>query len=75
MDISTYLHTHPVFLLLFIIVLGFILGRIRIFGFSLETSAILFVAMAFGHYGFRLPHDFQTLGLIFFIYAWPNSGM
>ncbi|MCD6374509.1 MAG: hypothetical protein J7L94_03220 [Caldisericaceae bacterium] len=69
MDISTYLHTHPVFLLLFIIVLGFILGRIRIFGFSLETSAILFVAMAFGHYGFRLPHDFQTLGLIFFIYA------
>ncbi len=69
MEISTYLHTHPVFLLLLIIVLGFILGRIRIFGFSLETSAILFVAMAFGHYGFQLPHDFQTLGLIFFIYA------
>ncbi len=67
--ISTYLHTHDVFLLLLIIVLGFILGRLRIAGFSLETSAILFVAMIFGHYGFHLPKNFQTLGLIFFIYA------
>ena len=69
MDFATYLHSHPVFLLFLIIVFGFILGRIRVLGFSLETSAILFVAMAFGHYGFGLPKEFQTLGLIFFIYA------
>ncbi len=69
MELATYLQTHSVFLLLLIVVLGFVLGRIRVLGFSLETSAILFVAMAFGHFGFRLPNEFQTLGLIFFIYA------
>ncbi|MHB2154154.1 aspartate:alanine exchanger family transporter [Calditrichota bacterium GD2] len=69
MEVSAYLHSHAVFLLILIIVFGFLLGRIRLFNFSLETSGILFVAMAFGHFGFRLPGEFQTLGLILFIYA------
>ncbi len=64
-----YLQTHSVVLLFLIVVLGFLLGRIRVFSFSLETSGILFVAMIFGNFGFRLPNEFQTLGLILFIYA------
>jgi len=64
-----YLHDHQVILLFLIIALGFIIGRIKIFGFSFDSSAILFVAMAFGHYGFTLNSDFQTMGLILFIYA------
>ena len=64
-----YLHSHQVILLFLIIALGYIIGRIKILGFSFDTSAILFVAMAFGHYGFTLNSDFQTMGLILFIYA------
>lgn len=69
MDIHAYLQAHQVILLFLIIVVGFLVGRIRILGFSLETSAILFAAMVFGHYGYSLNKDFQVLGLIFFIYA------
>ncbi|MBN2425260.1 MAG: hypothetical protein JXR46_15330 [Calditrichaceae bacterium] len=64
-----YLQDHQVILLFLIIALGLIIGRIKIWGFSFESSAILFVAMAFGHYGFTLNSDFMTLGLIFFIYS------
>ena len=64
-----YLQTHQVILLFLIIALGLIIGRIKLWGFSFESSAILFVAMAFGHYGFTLDSDFMTLGLIFFIYS------
>ncbi len=69
MDIHAFLQSHQVILLFLIIVLGYLIGRIRILGFSLETSAILFVAMIFGHYGYSLVKEFQILGLIFFIYA------
>jgi putative transport protein len=64
-----YLQEHPVVLLFLIIALGFIIGRVKILGFSFDSSAILFVAMAFGHYGLTLNGDFQDMGLILFIYA------
>lgn len=64
-----YLEGHQVILLFLIIALGFVIGRIKIWRFSFDSSAILFVAMAFGHYGFTLNPDFQTMGLILFIYA------
>ena len=69
MDIYSYLQHHQIILLFLIITLGFIFGQIKIFGFSFESSGILFVAMLFGNYGFTLNHDFQVLGLILFIYA------
>lgn len=69
MGFYSYLQNNPIILLSLIVVIGFIIGRIRIFGFSFETSAILLVAMVFGNYGFTLPEEFQTLGLILFIYA------
>lgn len=64
-----YLQQHQIVLLLLIISLGFLFGRIRLFGFSLEASGILFIAMLFGHFGFTLNSDFQMLGLLLFIYA------
>ena len=64
-----YLQQHQVVLLLLIITLGFLFGKIKIFGFSLESSGILFVAMFFGNYGFNLNTDFQIFGLLLFIYA------
>jgi len=69
MDWTTYLQSHEIVLLFLVLTLGFLLGRIKIFGFSLESSAILFVAMFFGNLGFTLNHDLQVLGLILFIYA------
>lgn len=57
------------FALFLIVALGFILGRIKIFGLSLDVSAVIFVALVFGHYGVIIPKDFQYLGLVLFIFT------
>ncbi len=60
---------HDYFLLFTIIALGYLLGRVKIFNFSLDISAVLFVAMVFGYYGYKLPSIVQNIGLLFFIYT------
>lgn len=62
------LHNH-IFLLMLITLLGTALGKINIKSFAFGSSGIIFVALAFGHFGFTLPSDFQTLGLVLFIYS------
>lgn len=57
------------FALFLIVALGFILGRIKIFGLSLDVSAVIFVALVFGHLGVVIPEDFQYLGLVLFIFT------
>jgi putative transport protein len=57
------------FALFLIVALGFILGRINIFGLSLDVSAVIFVALVFGHFGVVVPKDFQYLGLVLFIFT------
>ncbi len=57
------------FALFLIVALGFILGRIKIFGLSLDVSAVIFVALVFGHFGVVIPIDFQYLGLVLFIFT------
>ncbi len=52
-----------------ITLLGTALGRISIKSFGLGSSGIIFAALVFGHLGFTLPGDFQTLGLVLFIYS------
>jgi putative transport protein len=52
-----------------IICLGFILGSIKIKGISLDISAIIFVALIFGHFGMTMPPIIGKLGLILFIYT------
>lgn len=61
--------SNSVFLLFAIIILGEGLGRIRLKSFSFGSAAIIFVAMTFGHFGYTLPAEFQTLGLVLFIYS------
>lgn len=60
---------NTIFLLLLIIVLGELLGKVRLWKLSLGSSAIIFVALAFGHFGFSVPEGVQTIGLAMFIYA------
>jgi putative transport protein len=64
----TLLH-NQIFLLLLIIILGELIGKVRIWNLSLGPSAIIFVALAFGHFGATLPSGVQTIGLAMFIYS------
>ncbi len=57
------------FALFLIISLGIILGSVKFRGFSLDLSAVVFVALIMGHYGIVVPREFQTIGLVFFIFT------
>lgn len=57
------------FTLFAIISIGIIIGKIKIKGVSLDNSAVLFVALIFGHYGFTIPKDFQKIGLLLFVFT------
>lgn len=63
------LFANSYFVLFLIILIGFIIGRIKIKGISLDVSAVIFVALVFGHYGVVVPKDFQYLGLVLFIFT------
>ena len=63
------LFSNSYFVLFLIIVIGFIIGRIKIKGISLDVSAVIFVALVFGHFGMVVPKDFQNLGLVLFIFT------
>jgi putative transport protein len=60
---------NPLFLLLVVILLGYLLGKIRLGSFSLDSSGIVFIGLGFGLAGFTLPNVIQNLGLILFIYS------
>ncbi|MCB1193058.1 MAG: transporter [Leptospiraceae bacterium] len=60
---------NPVFLLFLIIILGEAIGKLEFKTFSFGSSAIIFVALVLGHFGYVLPKVFQTLGLVLFIYS------
>ncbi len=57
------------FALFLIITLGIMLGSVKFRGFSLDISAVVFVALIMGHYGIMVPEAFQTIGLMFFIFT------
>lgn len=57
------------FVLFLILSLGIVLGNVRYKGFSLDSSAVIFVALLLGHWGYRVPSEFQTLGLLLFIFT------
>ena len=55
--------------LFLIIAIGLTLGRVTIKGISLDVSAVLFVALVFGHYGASIPDELQKIGLLLFIFT------
>ncbi len=58
-----------IFYLFLIVAVGYIVGHIKIKGFSLDISAILVVALIAGYFGITLPSTFKFFGLAIFIYA------
>lgn len=59
----------PLGVLCAIIALGLLLGRLKWRKMSLGTSAILFVALAAGHFEMQVPEGLGTLGLVVFVYG------
>lgn len=52
-----------------VIAAGLLVGRISLGGITLGSSAILFVALLAGHFGFHVPEGLGTLGLAVFVYS------
>ncbi|MDF1547854.1 MAG: aspartate:alanine exchanger family transporter [Bacteroidales bacterium] len=61
--------SHGYIALFIIIAFGMIIGRIKIFNFSLDISAVIFVALLLGHFGFLVSDDFMKVGLLLFIFT------
>lgn len=57
------------FALFLIVALGFILGKINFRGISLDVSAVIFIALLFGHFGVVIPKELGNFGLVLFIFT------
>ena len=57
------------FSIFLIVALGFMLGLVTIIGLSLDVSAVIFIALAFGHCGVSIPKELGTFGLVLFIFT------
>ncbi len=57
------------FVLVGLIVAGLLIGRIRLWGLTLGTSGVLFVALVAGHLGYRAPDGVGELGLVVFVFT------
>jgi putative transport protein len=60
---------NPLLVLFATATLGLLLGRVSIAGVSLGSSGVIFVALAMGHLGARLPDEVGKIGLVLFVYC------
>lgn len=63
------LFSSTIFALFVIITIGFVVGRINIKGINLDVSAVIFVALLFGHYGIQIPEALGNFGMVLFIFS------
>lgn len=64
------LQAQPVLLIFVLIGLGYLIGGIRVGGFTLgPVAGVLFAGLFFGHFGLRLSPDAQALGFALFIFS------
>jgi putative transport protein len=65
--------TQSLVVLLLAISIGFFVGRIKVKGITLGVSAVMFVGLGLGHYGYRINADIlefvRNFGLILFVYG------
>jgi putative transport protein len=68
--ILKFLGQNPAVPLFLILGLGLLVGKIRIAGVELGgVTGVLFVGLAFGHYGFQLPGTSLSVGFLLFIFC------
>lgn len=68
-DFVHVLMSHPLIALFAIIGLGLLIGGITIKDINLGSSGVLFVALAAGHFGYKLPDGVGNIGLVLFVYC------
>ena len=65
--------TQSLIVLLLTISVGFFMGRLRLGNISLGVSAVLFVGIVLGHFGYKMNADLlvfvRDFGLILFVYG------
>lgn len=64
-----FITQNAVFALFLIIAIGLAIGSLSWRGISLGTTAVLLVALVFGHFGVKIPKEVTDLGLVIFVYA------
>lgn len=69
MNIIQSLLSEGYFALFLIIAIAYIIGKVQVKGVSLDVSAVIFVALIFGHFGVSLPKIIQDIGLVLFIFT------
>ncbi len=69
MDSIDILMGNPLFALFAVIGTGVLLGSIKVKGISLGSSGVLFTALICGHFGYTIPDEVGTIGLILFVYC------
>ena len=62
------LFSHEMLVLFAILAIGSWIGHFSWRGISLGSAGVLFVAMAFGHFGMQTPREAMELGLLLFVY-------
>lgn len=65
---SDLLH-NTTFVLFAILFTGLLLGNIKIYGLSLGSSGVLFVALLAGHYGLHVPDGINGMATALFVYC------
>ncbi|MDR1380004.1 MAG: putative transporter [Tannerella sp.] len=64
---------HSILLLSVVIAAGIVMGKVKVGGVSLGITFVLFVGIAFGHFGLKMNsemlHFFKEFGLILFVYS------
>lgn len=65
------LKANPILLLFLVAAVGFLVGQLRVGGFSLGVAAVLFVGLGFGAISpeLRLPEFVYQFGLVLFVYT------
>jgi len=70
LDLHSLLKNHVEMSLFAIIGVGYLLGKLGVGQIKLGSSiGVLFVALAFGHWGFTISPVVGTIGFVFFIYS------
>jgi len=68
--ILSLLHEQPGIMLFMVLGLGYIVGKINIFGFNFgPVAGVLFVGLLFGNLGFRISSGAQMVGFALFIFS------
>jgi len=69
-NVLELLQAQPGMVLFLILGIGYILGNLKLFGFSFgPVAGVLFVGLIFGNFGFRISSGAQMVGFALFIFS------